>query len=112
MTREVVTRPAIRRLCELAQLKQITIAVDHPQNVADLSQAAADAGVVLRVLVELDAGMGRCTLAQQAQILVVCVRNRLKLEWVPIRTLYAGEDSHINRIQHLLNFSRIVRIVW
>ena len=63
VTREVVTRPAIRRLCELAQFKRITVAVDHPQNVADLSQAAAGAEVVLRVLVELDAGMGRCGVA-------------------------------------------------
>lgn len=63
VTREVVTRPAIRRLCGLAQLNRITVAVDHPQNVADLSQAAAGAGVVLRVLVELDAGMRRCGVA-------------------------------------------------
>ena len=63
VTREVVSRPAIRRLCGLAQLTRITVAVDHPQNVADLSQAAAGAGVVLRVLVELDAGMGRCGVA-------------------------------------------------
>ncbi len=63
VTSEVVTRPAIRRLCGLAQLKRITVAVDHPQNIADLSQAAAGAGVVLRVLVELDAGMGRCGVA-------------------------------------------------
>ncbi|MFB3097810.1 MAG: alanine racemase [Dehalococcoidia bacterium] len=63
VTSEVVTRPAIRRLCELAQLKRITVAVDHPRNVADLSEAAADAGVVLRILVELDAGMGRCGVA-------------------------------------------------
>ncbi len=66
VTREVVTRPAIRRLCELAQFKRITVAVDHPQNVAALSQAAAGAGVVLRVLVELDAGMGRCGVAPGA----------------------------------------------
>ena len=38
VTREVVTRPAIRRLCGLAQFMRITVAVDHPQNVADLSQ--------------------------------------------------------------------------
>ena len=63
VTREVVTRPAIRRLCGLAQLKRITVAVDHPHNVADLSQAAVAVGVVLRVLVELDAGMGRCGVA-------------------------------------------------
>ena len=63
VTREVVTHPAIRRLCGLAQLTRITLAVDHPQNVADLSQAALGGGVVLRVLVELDAGMGRCGVA-------------------------------------------------
>ncbi len=44
----------------------------------------------------------------EVEMILVCVRNRLKLEWVPIRTLYAGEDSHINSIQHLLNFMRMV----
>ena len=63
VTSAVVTRPAILRLCGLAQLNRIAIAVDNPQNVADLSQAAISAGVVLRVLVELDAGMGRCGVA-------------------------------------------------
>ena len=36
------------------------VAVDDPGNVAELSAAAMAAGVELRVLVEVDVGMGRC----------------------------------------------------
>jgi hypothetical protein len=41
-------------------------------------------------------------------MIVVCVQQGFKLDWVPIRTIYAGEGSHINPLQHTLNFLRVV----
>ena len=29
--------------------------------------------------------------------------------WVPVSTIYSGEDSHINSYQHTVNFIRILR---
>ena len=60
---QIVTRSKIRRLCTLAGSNRIGVAVDNPQNVSDLSQAAEAQGVTLGVLVELDVGLGRCGVA-------------------------------------------------
>ena len=57
---QTVTRPKIRRLCALAGLNRITVAVDNPRNVDALSAEAISAGVTLQVLVEVEAGLGRC----------------------------------------------------
>ena len=64
---QIVTQPKIRRLCALAGSNRIAVAVDNPQNVADLSQAASAQGVTLGVLVELDVGLGRCGVAPSGE---------------------------------------------
>ena len=66
---EVVTPPKIRRLCALARLNRITVAVDNPQNVAMLSNLAGDTQVTLNVLVDIDAGLGRCGVASKGDAL-------------------------------------------
>ncbi|HEU0021759.1 MAG TPA: DSD1 family PLP-dependent enzyme [Dehalococcoidia bacterium] len=60
---QVVTPPKIRRLCALARTSRISVAVDHPANVSLLSAIARDTDVTLRVLVEVEAGLGRCGVA-------------------------------------------------
>ena len=60
LANQVVTAPKIRRLCALASGAAISVAVDSADNVAQLSQAATAAGVELGLLVEIEAGMGRC----------------------------------------------------
>jgi D-serine deaminase-like pyridoxal phosphate-dependent protein len=57
---QVVAPAAIERLCRLAQRARVRVAVDSATNVAHLSAAAEDLGVKLDVVVEIDAGMGRC----------------------------------------------------
>ncbi|MGN6810262.1 MAG: DSD1 family PLP-dependent enzyme [Thermomicrobiales bacterium] len=57
---QVVAPQAIARLCDLARRAKVTVAVDQAHNVADLSAAALAAGVHLTVVIEVDAGMGRC----------------------------------------------------
>ncbi|HZL84318.1 MAG TPA: glycosyltransferase family 2 protein [Candidatus Krumholzibacteria bacterium] len=44
----------------------------------------------------------------EVEMIVVCVRNGYKLDWVPIRTIYAGEKSHIRRGHHVKHFFRVV----
>lgn len=39
--------------------------------------------------------------------LVVCVEQKYRLDWVPIRTIYEGEKSHIRPLQHVRNFVRV-----
>ena len=45
----------------------------------------------------------------EVDMIVECVQRGYQLEWVPIRTIYAGEKSHINPLEHSANW---VRIVW
>ena len=60
LANQVVTFSKIRRLCALAVQTRIGIAVDHRENARQLSMGAVAAGVELRVIVEVEAGMGRC----------------------------------------------------
>lgn len=57
---EVVGPGKIARLVNLAAYTDVMVAVDNDGNAADLSAAATAKGVKLRVLVEVDIGMGRC----------------------------------------------------
>ena len=45
----------------------------------------------------------------EVDMVVLCVRRGYRLDWVPIRTIYAGEGSHIQPWQHVVNFVRVVR---
>jgi len=44
----------------------------------------------------------------EVEMITTCVKNKYALNWVPIRTIYAGEASHINPFLHIVNFLRIV----
>lgn len=57
---QIVGPIKIGRLVNLARYTEVMVAVDAPQNVAELDRAAQAKGVALRVLVEVDVGMGRC----------------------------------------------------
>lgn len=57
---EIVGPIKIRRLMELRRRADVMVTVDDIGNLADLSAAATAAGVEVRVLVEVDVGMGRC----------------------------------------------------
>ncbi|MEZ4834454.1 MAG: glycosyltransferase family 2 protein [Caldilineaceae bacterium] len=39
--------------------------------------------------------------------IVVCLERGYRLAWVPIRTIYAGETSHIQPLQHVRNFVKL-----
>jgi glycosyltransferase involved in cell wall biosynthesis len=44
----------------------------------------------------------------EVEMIVVCVQQGYRLGWVPIRTIYAGERSHIRPAQHVVEFFRMV----
>ena len=45
----------------------------------------------------------------EVEMIVECVRRRWDIEWVPIRTIYGDETSHINPITHL---GRFLTLAW
>ena len=44
----------------------------------------------------------------ELEMIVTCVRQGFTLDWVPIRTIYTGEGSHIDSATHLTNFLRVL----
>jgi D-serine deaminase-like pyridoxal phosphate-dependent protein len=57
---QIVTRAKISRLCALARQVRMTVAVDNPANVGDLSAAAMSNAVTIGILVDVDSGANRC----------------------------------------------------
>lgn len=45
----------------------------------------------------------------EVEMITTCLRRGHTLDWVPIRTIYAGETSHIRPWQHATNYVRVVR---
>jgi glycosyltransferase involved in cell wall biosynthesis len=44
----------------------------------------------------------------EVEMIVTCVRRQMKLDWVPIRTIYADQASHIQPGRHIVHFFRVV----
>jgi len=44
----------------------------------------------------------------EVEMLALCLKHNLGLGWVPIRTIYADEKSHIRPLHHVLHYFRIV----
>ncbi len=60
VSNEVVGAGKLARLAALAKIATVAVCADDPAQVAALEQVAADARIRLSVLVEIDAGAGRC----------------------------------------------------
>jgi glycosyltransferase involved in cell wall biosynthesis len=45
----------------------------------------------------------------EVEIIVRCILKGYQLAWVPIKTIYAGENSHVKPLKHIWHFYRIVR---
>ena len=57
---QVVGAQKIARLINLAKHSEIMVAVDNPENVQAISEAAAAKGATVRMLIEVNIGMDRC----------------------------------------------------
>ena len=60
VSNEVIGPRKLARLAALSRIARVAVCADDPAGVAALAGAAADAGVRLTVLVEIDVGAGRC----------------------------------------------------
>ncbi len=85
---EIVTPQKIGRLCALARHARITVAVDQPRNVQDLSDAARTHGVTLHVAVEVHTRGNGCGVepGQPALDLAMLVRQAPYLEFAGLMT--------------------------
>jgi 3-hydroxy-D-aspartate aldolase len=60
VSNEVVGTAKLARLCALSRIAKVAVCADDAAQVAAIESAAADAGIRMTVLVEIDVGAGRC----------------------------------------------------
>jgi D-serine deaminase-like pyridoxal phosphate-dependent protein len=75
---QVVDHEKITRLVHLAANSEVMVALETLENARDLAQAARVAGTRLRVLIEVEVGMGRCG-TEPGMPTLVLAREILKL---------------------------------
>jgi len=47
----------------------------------------------------------------EVDMIFACLYAGLSIDWVPIKTIYANEESHISPLSHITNYFRILRRV-
>jgi glycosyltransferase involved in cell wall biosynthesis len=62
-----------------------------------------------RRLIEAVATSHEAGFEYEIEMIATCIRAGFQLEWVRIRTIYAGEPSHIRPWRHFASFIRMVR---
>ncbi|MBS0242819.1 MAG: DSD1 family PLP-dependent enzyme, partial [Proteobacteria bacterium] len=96
VSNEVVGQRKLERLAALARQARVMIAVDNEAAVEALAAAATKFGVVIRTLVEIDCGAGRCGVKPGPE--AVALAERVARE----KSLtFAGLQSYHGRAQHL-----------
>jgi len=45
----------------------------------------------------------------EVEMILFCVAEKIVIEWVPIRTIYQDETSHIKPIQHVIKYLSLLR---
>jgi glycosyltransferase involved in cell wall biosynthesis len=65
--------------------------------------------LVSRRLMEATLASGESGFEFEVEMITTAIRAGWMIDWVPIRTIYAGEPSHIDPWRHFTSFVRIVR---
>ncbi len=94
---QVVGAVKVQRLVQLARRARITVAVDHIDQVEAISRAAAAARTEVRLLIEVDIGMGRCGLPNSQAVLELA-RKLQGMPGVEFGGLQAYEGHLVNVI--------------
>ncbi len=89
---EIVDRQKCRRAAALARQVAVTVAIDSEAGLAQLSQAATEAGVVIGVVVDVNVGQNRCGVAPGEEA-VALARRALGTKGVKLRGVM-GYEGH------------------
>ena len=95
--------PPIRRLANYLGRKSFSWAIGQP-----IPDNQSGYRLISRRLLEELEGGEEAGFEFEMEMIVTCVRRGYVLDWVPIRTIYAGETSHINPVTHFTNSIRMI----
>ena len=102
--RDFHAMPPARRLSNT--LGGLTLSAALGRNVPDNQSGYRLIGrVLMRAMLESD----ESGFEFEVEMIARTIALGLPIEWVPIRTIYAGEPSHIAPLRHFTEFVRIVR---
>jgi glycosyltransferase involved in cell wall biosynthesis len=96
--------PPIRRLSNELGGRAFSWAVGRP-----IPDNQSGYRLVSRRLMEATLGSDERGFEFEVEMITTCIRLDGTIDWVPIRTIYAGEPSHVRPLAHLRSFIRIVR---
>ena len=96
VSNEVVGAAKLARLVALNHIARVMVCADDAANVADIAAAAERAGVIQTVLVEIDAGMGRCGVAPGPEAVALA-----QVIAASPHLAFGGLQSYHGRAQHL-----------
>ena len=105
---QIVGPRKIARLVELAKRAEIMVAVDDPKNARMISDAAVAAGTRVRVLVEVDSGMGRCGV-QPGEPTLAMVQKVLELPGLCYSGLMAYEGHCVGELDFEVRKDKTLR---
>jgi glycosyltransferase involved in cell wall biosynthesis len=95
--------PPVRRLANYLGRKSFSWAIGQP-----IPDNQSGYRLISRRLLEELEGGEEAGFEFEMEMIVICVRRGYALDWVPIRTIYAGESSHINPATHFTNSVRMI----
>jgi len=96
--------PATRRLANVLGTKTFSWAVGRP--IADNQSGYRLIGAeLIRLLLD----SRETGFEFEVEMITTAIRADIAIDWVPIRTIYAGEPSHIRPVQHVTSFLRVAR---
>ncbi len=101
--REFEDMPPIRRLANTVGRWSFSWAIGQP-----ILDNQSGYRLISRRLTEAILISGEAGFEFEVEMIVICVRLGFTLDWVPIRTIYADEGSHIRPWHHTVNFFRMV----
>jgi glycosyltransferase involved in cell wall biosynthesis len=102
--RDFAAMPPVRRLSNTLGGLLISAAVGRPVPDNQSGFRLIDATLMTALLESREAGF-----EFEVEMIARCIALGLPISWVPIRTIYAGEPSHIRPMAHFLSFLRVAR---
>jgi glycosyltransferase involved in cell wall biosynthesis len=96
--------PPVRRLSNVLGGRAFSWAVGRP-----IPDNQSGYRLVGRRVIEATLASDEHGFEFEVEVITTCIRMGGTIGWVPIRTIYAGQPSHIRPLAHLRQFIRIVR---
>ncbi|MBN1937545.1 MAG: glycosyltransferase family 2 protein [Anaerolineae bacterium] len=101
--RQFEQMPLVRRLANSLGQKAFSWALGQPVRDNQSGYRLISQRLLQAMLFSQEAGF-----QFEVEMIVTCVKCGFDLAWVPIRTIYAGESSHICPLKHTIDFSYMV----